>query len=98
MSHTRSRCPCCNSILGGAEWRDGVRLPATQLRIYDAVKGSGRTGVSGQALEQRLGMGRHNLKAQIWRLNENLSLVDRRVRAGLAGCNYRLVEWPTPTR
>ncbi len=98
MSHQRSRCPCCNAVIGGSDWRDGVRLPATQLRIYDAVKRAGPVGISPAGLRERLGMKTHNLRAQMWLLNENLALIGRRVWCGVARGNYRLVDWPTPTR
>lgn len=93
MGHPRSRCPCCNSVLGGAGFRLGVRLPRTQLLIYDAVRRSGPSGVSSNALQDRLGLNGDNLKAQIWNLNENLELVGYRVRAGVAHANYRVVRW-----
>lgn len=95
MSHQRRRCPCCNSVIGGSDWREGVRLPAGHLRIYDAVKRAGPTGISPAGLRERLGLGNATIKAQVWLLNENLALIDKRVRAGFAGCNYRLVEWPS---
>lgn len=93
MSHQRSRCPCCNSVIGGSDWRDGVRLPAGQLRIYDAVKRAMPIGISPAGLRERLGINGHTMRAQVWLLNENLALIGKRVRAGFAGCNYRLVEW-----
>ncbi len=98
MAHHRSRCPCCNSILGGDGWRLGVRLSKSQLRIFDAVQRAGPVGVAGPALDERLSMTYRNRVSTIWQLNETLALVGWRIWAGVAGGNYRLIRWKPPTR
>lgn len=93
MSHQRSRCPCCNSVIGGSDWRDGVRLPAGQLRLYDTVKRAMPIGISPLGLQERFGMNAHTMRAQMWLLNENLALIGKRIRCGVARGNYRLIDW-----
>ncbi len=94
MGHKRERCPCCNSIIDGSGFREGVRLPATQLRIFDIVKSSGVDGLSCSAICERLSLNRHNVKAQIWNLNENLAMIGWRIRAGQGITRYRLERRP----
>lgn len=67
------RCPHCGQWIGAR--RAGIHLSPLKVRIFDAVKRSGSSGIDGDDLFGLIFTDRHSrhtLKAHVWQINERL--------------------------